>query len=257
MGIGSRPIFRVLDGVTGVIKLEVEAYDSAFAGGMFISSGDFNGDNIPDIVTSAGAGGGSHIKLFNGIDGKEIASFFAYDLSFLGGASVAVADVDFDGFADIITGAGEGGGPHVKVFSGRDFHLIKEFMAFDVSFRGGVLVAVGDYLSDGKLEIITGAGAGGGPNVRIYDYITLNIDGQFMAYDKFTQPNGEVIDVLFDGGVNVALSDVNNDNILDLITGPGKGGGPHFKAYTGFDLKLLMSFFSGDESSTSGIFVSR
>jgi VCBS repeat-containing protein len=257
MGIGSRPIFRVLDGVTGVIKLEVEAYDSAFAGGMFISSGDFNGDNIPDIVTSAGAGGGSHIKLFNGIDGKEIASFFAYDLSFLGGASVAVADVDLDGFADIITGAGEGGGPHVKVFSGKDFHLIKEFMAFDVSFRGGVIVAVGDYLSDGKLEIITGAGAGGGPNVRIYDYITLNIDGQFMAYDKFTQPNGEVIDVLFNGGVNVALSDVNNDNILDLITGPGKGGGPHFKAYTGFDLKLLMSFFSGDESSTSGIFVSR
>ena len=257
MGVGSRPIFRVLDGVTGVIKLEVEAYDSAFKGGMFISSGDFNGDNIPDIVTSAGAGGGSHIKLFNGIDGKEIASFFAYDLSFLGGASVAVADVDFDGFADIITGAGEGGGPHVKVFSGRDFHLIKEFMAFDVSFCGGVLVAVGDYLSDGKIEIITGAGAGGGPNVRIYDYITLNIDGQFMAYDKFTQPNGEVIDVLFNGGVNVALSDVNNDNILDLITGPGKGGGPHFKAYTGFDLKLLMSFFSGDESSTSGIFVSR
>jgi hypothetical protein len=257
MGVGSRPIFRVLDGVTGVIKLEVEAYDSAFKGGMFISSGDFNGDNIPDIVTSAGAGGGSHIKLFNGIDGKEIASFFAYDLNFRGGASVAVADVDLDGFADIVTGAGEGGGPHVKFFSGKDFHLIKEFMAFDVSFRGGVFVAVGDYLSDGKLEIITAAGAGGGPHVRIYDYITLNIDGQFMAYDKFTKPNGEVIDVLFEGGVNVALSDVNNDNILDLITGPGKGGAPHFKAYTGFDLELLMSFFSGDENSTSGIFVSR
>jgi hypothetical protein len=52
---------------------------------------------------------------------------------------VAAGDVNGDGFADIITGAGPGGGPIVMVFHGRDRSAIG-FYAYDPAFRGGVTV---------------------------------------------------------------------------------------------------------------------
>ena len=47
----------------------------------------------------------------------EIASFYAYDPAFSGGVDVAVGDLNGDGVGEIVTGAGPGGGPHVRAFS--------------------------------------------------------------------------------------------------------------------------------------------
>ena len=88
---------------------------------------------------------------------------FAYGAAFTGGVRVATADVDGDGVQDIITAAGAGGGPHVKVFSGVDAHLLASFFAYTPSFSGGVYVAAGDVNSDGKAEIFTGPEPAAGP----------------------------------------------------------------------------------------------
>ena len=107
------------------------AYDPAFGGGVTVAAGDVDGDGRADIITGAGPGGGPHVKVFSGADLSELASFFAYDAAFGGGVNVAAGDVNGDGLADIVTGAGLGGGPHVKVFSGADLSELASFFAYD------------------------------------------------------------------------------------------------------------------------------
>jgi len=159
------------------------AYDTAFRGGVRVAVGDVNGDGMPDIVTGAGAGGGPHVKAFSGQNGAVLLSFFAYDADFRGGVYVAAGSIDGDGRADIITGAGEGGGPHVKIFSGNGAGLLTSFFAYGADFRGGVRVAVGDLNGDGTPDVITGPGAGGGPHVKAFSDIGGPVIASFMAYD--------------------------------------------------------------------------
>jgi len=87
----------------GSVRFSFLAY-AGFTGGVHVALGDVNGDGFADIITGAGAGGGPHVKVFDGITGDEIASFFAYDLTFTGGVFVAAGDVTGDGKADIVTG---------------------------------------------------------------------------------------------------------------------------------------------------------
>jgi serralysin len=112
-----------------------------------------------------------------------LKSFIAFDLSFTGGVYVAAGDVDADGRADVIVGAGEGGGPHVKVFAGANGALIKSFFAYDPNFRGGVRVAAGNIDGDGKADVITGAGTGGGPHLKVLDVTSLTVLDSFLAFD--------------------------------------------------------------------------
>jgi hypothetical protein len=78
----------------------------------------------------------------------EIAGegFYAYDPAFRGGVTVAAGDLTGDGVAEIITGAGPGGQPQVRVFSlaGGGVTEVAGFFAYDPAFPGGVTVAAAD-----------------------------------------------------------------------------------------------------------------
>ena len=136
-----------------------------FLGGVSVTLGDVNGDGVADVIAGAGPGGTPHVKVFNGTDLSELASFFAFDPGFTGGVHVAAGDIDGDGRADIIVGAGPGGGPQVRVLSGANLSELASFWAYDPAFDGGVSVAAGDVAGDGRADIIIGAGPGGGPHV--------------------------------------------------------------------------------------------
>jgi hypothetical protein len=128
----------VLSGASGEEIRSFYAYDPQFAGGVNVAAGDIDGDGLDDIITGAGASGGPHVKVFSGASGEEIRSFHAYDPQFAGGVTVAAADFDGDQLAEIVTGAGLGGGPHVKTFSGASGEEMLSFYAYDPSFGGGV-----------------------------------------------------------------------------------------------------------------------
>jgi hypothetical protein len=195
-GPGGGPHVRVFDGTTGAGIRSFFAYTPAFTGGVLVAGGDVNGDGFADIITGAGPGGGPHVRVFNGATGAEIRGFFAYNPAFTGGVFVAGGDVNADGAADVITGAGPGGGPHVKAFSGATGAEIRSFFAYDPAFTGGVRVGGADLNSDGAADIITGAGPGGGPHVKAFDGVTGALLQSFFADDA-----------AFTGGIFVAGAD--------------------------------------------------
>ena len=101
--------------------------------------GDVNGEGSRDVIAAVAGAGPPQVRTFSGVDGGELNSFFAYVSAFPGGVRVATGDVNGDGRADIITGAGPGGRPHVRVFSGVDLRPLDDFFPFDAAFSGGCM----------------------------------------------------------------------------------------------------------------------
>ena len=157
------------------------AYGLQFNIGANVAVGDVNSDGFADIVTGATAGN-PDVRVFNGKDIADhaggsapvhpgmIAQFFAYALQFNIGVNVAVADVNSDGYADVITGAAAGN-PQVRVYNGQDLgggraNLVDQFFAYNLNGNIGVTVAAADFEGSGKADILTGA-AGGAPHYRV------------------------------------------------------------------------------------------
>jgi hypothetical protein len=230
-GSGTTPVVKVYN-ADGTLHSNFLAYALNFTGGVTVATGDLTGDGVDDIITGAGPGGGPHVKVFDGKTGAVVLSFFAYDPIFRGGVFVAAGDVNGDHRADVITGAGPGGGPHVRVFSGANGAGIFSFFAYS-GFTGGVSVAAGDINGDGRADIITGAGPGGGPHVKVFSGADLSLLRSFFPYATS-----------FTGGVFVAAGDVNADGRADIITGAGAGGGSHVEVFSGLNQALLFSFFA-------------
>jgi len=191
-----------------------------------------------DLLVAPAGAFKPELKIFKE-DSSFLKSFLVYPEGFLGGVNLASGDVNGDGNGEIVTGAGPGGGPHVRIFR-QDGTAIGGFMAYTTTFRGGVSIAAGDLDGDGKSEIVTGAGPGGGPHVRIFRQDGTAIGG-FMAFPT-----------TFRGGVNVAVGDIDGNGKGDIIVVPGNGLEPMIKI---FDAKgnLNTQFLAFEKEYKSGL----
>jgi fibronectin-binding autotransporter adhesin len=241
-GPGQPPFVNVFD-PAGNLLHQFEAYSSAFTGGVYVTVGNVDGHPGNEIITGAGEGGGPHVRVFTG-DGSPLGDgFMAYDTAFRGGVRVAAGNLNGSGLDEIITGAGPGGGPHVRVVTEDGTSAGPSFYAYNIGFTGGVFVASGDVAGDAADEIVTGAGAGGSPRVEIFNGAGTGV-ANFLAYDP-----------AFGGGVTVGVADVDGSAPAEVITGAGPGGGPHVEAFAA-DGTLKASLIAYDLGFTGGVFVS-
>lgn len=143
-----------------------------FRGGLRLAVGDVNRDGAGDLIVAPGEGGGPRVTVY---DGRSVAAggprllvndFFVFEAGVRTGLSLAAGDLDGDGYADIVAGSGAGGGPRVRVVSGRDLvtgkgvRSVKDFFAANPDERAGARVGISDVDGDGRADLLA-ATAGG------------------------------------------------------------------------------------------------
>jgi hypothetical protein len=210
----------------------------------FRMAGLYRGDNpiVNRVPFFAVGGAPGHVALYR--RNNSLVTDFSPWPAYTGGISVAVADVNGDGYYDLIIG-NTAGIPEVRVYDGRalatgtfdpanpDASLLARFLPYGTRYPVGVNVAAGDISGDGFADIVTGA-ASGNPDVRIYrgrdiaDH-TFNLEGASLLAQFFPYALQSNI------GVNVAVGDINRDGFADIVTGATTGN-PHVRVYSGMDI---------------------
>jgi len=239
LGYKSFPQIKIVRADGSIFK-EFFAYALNFSGPVNVASGDMDGDGQDEVITAAGAGGGPHVKVFD-VDGHLLSEFYAYEKNYYGGVNITAADIDRDGREEIIAAPNKNYKPEVRIFSSQG-KLLGKFYAYGENFYGGVKLAAADFDHDGRAEIVTAAGAGGGPHIRVFSGAGALLS-QFFAYNS-----------LYRGGVNVACGDVHGDNQPDIITTIEKGAMPEVKIFSYFGT-LLNSFYAFDPSYLQGMYL--
>jgi hypothetical protein len=218
-------------------------------------------------------GGSPGIVELNKLTGAGVIEFHPFGSTYTGGVTVAVGDINGDGFPDLVVGATVGN-PQVKIYNGAAFFngtfdvnnpdasLLTTFFPYAIGFNIGVNVAVGDISHNGFDDLVTGPNAGN-PDVRVFK-------GKDIATGTFN-PTGSSLLVQFfpyalqfNVGANVAVGDVNNDGFADLVTG-ATAGNPDVRVYNGKDIangtfnatgsSLLAQFFPFSLQFNVGAFV--
>jgi hypothetical protein len=181
-------------------KRTLRPFGTAYRGVVSLAAGNTDRDDAWELIAGNDRG---DVRVLEQ-DGVVRTTFRPYG-PFRGRVWVAIGDVDGDGLREIVTGAGAGGGPHVRVFLTDGQPRGKGWFAFDARERGGVFVAVGDTDGDGKDDLIIGSGQGTVPRVRMYNG-SGELQREFALDSKPGSP-----------GVNVSLSDVDGDGKLEIL----------------------------------------
>ncbi len=177
-----------------------------------------------DPVVVGGSNGTFQVYTSSGGQLTPVGGAVAAFPGFGGQVRVATGDFDGDGVKDIAAAVGPGGGPHVRLFSGRTGQEVQSFFAYEPQFSGGMFVAAGDFNGDGRDDLVVGADEGGGPRVRVFSGGNPNaVLSDFWGIE----------DMNFRGGVRVAAGDINRDGRADLVVSAGPGGGPRVAIYDG------------------------
>jgi hypothetical protein len=213
------PQVRIFSGDGQDTGLRFYAYDRNFVGGVRVATCDIDGDGIDEIVTAPGIGPGPHVRVMRlaGQSVDEVVGFYAFDPAFVGGVSIACADVNNDNRAEVIAGM-DVGGAEVRVFAvGPDFVAqTASFHAYEESFLGGVRVAAlaANEPGGSQYQIVTVPGPGRPLELRAW--AVGDATAAMVRTVSLTGPEYQL-------GAFVDVADIDNDGQTDAVVATDRG----------------------------------
>jgi hypothetical protein len=239
-GARSTPLVRVLDPVTGAVRVQFMAYEQSFRGGVRVSTGDVTGDGIEEIITGPGAGRLGEIRVFTQA-GVELPAYRTrpFGNAFTGGVEVAAGAVTGPGKVAIVAAQGARGNL-VRVFTVTpgavdpvaNVHA-RQFQPFGPRFIGGVRLATADLgtftgnvleseIRDGVFEIVASSGAGIRATVAVQNAAAAT-PTRIAAFNPLAAS--------FNGGVFVARLPGTGDAADRVIVSGGQSSGSQVETW--------------------------
>ncbi|HET6575797.1 MAG TPA: VCBS repeat-containing protein [Fimbriiglobus sp.] len=155
-GFGGGPRIAVWDGssltggaFTAKPTPDFFVFEPTLRNGVFLTSGDLDGDGFDDVIAGSARGGGPRVFALSGRElvldtGRQrvLANFFAGDPSNRGGVRLAVKNLNGDNRADLVTASGDGNvdfntSRQVIIFSGATLTTSGTPPPLDELFNGG------------------------------------------------------------------------------------------------------------------------
>lgn len=204
---GGGPHVRIFDGRGNPKYSGFFAYQERFRGGVFVTTGDLDGDGKSEIITGAGPSGGPHVRVWNE-RGELQHEFFAFAATDTSGVTVGTGDLDLDGREEILVGRASSDPPQVKIFTpeGRELGLLT---AYEATFTGGVTPIGADIDNDGRDEIIVAPNGGTAP-VKIFRHNGVGLS----SFTPFEED--------FSGAVRIAVASPGAAGEPTVIVAPGR-----------------------------------
>ncbi|MDD5567334.1 MAG: L,D-transpeptidase family protein [Patescibacteria group bacterium] len=188
------------------------AFATDYNGGIQVAACDVDGNGKKEIVVGSGVNSQPHVRVFDRYGKYTGLDFRPFNTTDQGGVSVACANVDGGTEEEIVMGIHAYGKAWVRVYKTNEQKtILGDFLSFPENFLGGVNVAGGDIDGDGLDEVLAGANAGGGPQVRAFEGDGKALGLNFFAYETN-----------FRGGVSVAAADIQGDSKAEILTLPGR-----------------------------------
>lgn len=228
-GAGTAPQVSLYS-VAGKLITRFYPFTKSLRTGVTVAAGDVNGDGYDDLIVTPASNYPGLVRVFT-YDPVSKRFTRLVDVSvqsskFRGGVSIAAADVNEDGYAEVIAvPAAKGRGSVVEVYryntATRRMDKVSSFSAYPKSFNSGMTVTTGDVNGDGIPEVIVGPAPGTG-EVRMFAFngVKSSLFSHFYPASR-----------TFSGGVSLSSMDVNYDGNDEIITGTFSKGVPGVRAY--------------------------
>jgi hypothetical protein len=239
-------------GLTGITITSAASASSIITGeeggfGGSVALGDVNGDGYADAVVGAdgwnGGQGRAYVLHSSGASGITTASAASASGIITGeeggfGGSIAVGDVNGDGYADVVVGAEgydsgqgrayvfhSGGSSGIGIASAASADGI---LTGEASSRFGGSIALGDVNGDSYADAVVGADGYNGDQGRAYVFHSsgsgISSTSADLASRIITGEEGRF-------GGSIALGDVNRDGYADAVVGADGYNGDQGRAY--------------------------
>lgn len=231
-----------------------DAYPGSFKGGVNLASGDVIGvDGQDELIVAPYGDGRPNLRVysFNVSTGKFslVDWTLVYPQSFRDGVQVATGDINGDLQDEIMVLPQKNGRANLRVYyidTSSKLKLLTTTLGYSNSYKGTVSLAVGDVDGNGLDEIVLAPKTNGRPKVAIFHYHDSKLS-QLLTWSAYSDS--------FRGGVNLQVSDLDNDGQDEVITVPATGAKATIKIWDidGSTARLVKSVLGYSGSFLGGV----